>query len=59
MTAPNSDLASRRFVTAAEKVDYVSPWTLEEWLSRSDVVPNQVHNRHDRKTSKSGQRPAG
>ena len=33
--------ANRRFVTAAEKVDYVSPWTLEEWLSRSDVVPNK------------------
>lgn len=31
----------RRFVTAAEKVDFVSPWTLEEWFSRSDVVPNQ------------------
>lgn len=31
----------RRFVTAAEKVDFVSPWTLEEWLSRADVVPNQ------------------
>ncbi len=33
--------ADRRFVTAAEKVDYLSPWTLEEWLSRSDVVPNK------------------
>lgn len=31
----------RRFVTAAEKVDVVSPWTVEEWLCRSDVVPNQ------------------
>lgn len=31
----------RRFVTAAEKIDVVSPWTVEEWLSRSDVVPNQ------------------
>ncbi|MBL9127163.1 MAG: cupin domain-containing protein [Verrucomicrobiales bacterium] len=31
----------RRFVTAAEKVDVLSPWTLEEWLSRSDVVPNR------------------
>ena len=31
----------RRFVTAAEKVDFVSPWTLEEWLCRSDVVPNR------------------
>jgi quercetin dioxygenase-like cupin family protein len=34
-------LAERRFVTAAEKVDFVSPWTLEEWLCRSDVVPNK------------------
>jgi quercetin dioxygenase-like cupin family protein len=31
----------RRFVTASEKVDFLSPWTLEEWLCRSDVVPNQ------------------
>jgi quercetin dioxygenase-like cupin family protein len=35
-----NELSSRRFVTAAEKVDFVSPWTLEEWLCRSDVVPN-------------------
>lgn len=35
------DLSARRFVTAAEKVDFLSPWTLEEWMSRSDVVPNQ------------------
>src|SRR6266436_3503726 len=34
-------LEKRRFVTAAEKVDFVSPWTLEEWLCRSDVVPNR------------------
>ena len=34
-------LEQRRFVTAAEKVDFLSPWTLEEWLCRSDVVPNQ------------------
>ncbi len=31
----------RRFVTASEKVDVVSPWTLEEWLCRADVVPNR------------------
>ncbi len=36
-----ADITSRRFVTAAEKVDFLSPWTLEEWLCRSDVVPNQ------------------
>lgn len=35
------EIASRRFVTAAEKVDFVSPWTLEEWLCRHDVVNNQ------------------
>ncbi|MSU36376.1 MAG: cupin domain-containing protein [Pedosphaera sp.] len=35
------DLSTRRFVTAAEKVDFASPWTLEEWMCRSDVVPNQ------------------
>lgn len=35
------NLSQRRFVTAAEKVDFISPWTLEEWLCRSDVVPNQ------------------
>ncbi|MGE4178225.1 MAG: cupin domain-containing protein [Limisphaerales bacterium] len=34
-------LENRRFVTAAEKIDVVSPWTVEEWLSRSDIVPNQ------------------
>ena len=41
MSNPTPDLASRRFVTAAEKVDFVSPWTLEEWLCRADVVPNK------------------
>lgn len=35
------EIALRRFVTAAEKVDFVSPWTLEEWLCRSDVVRNE------------------
>ncbi len=35
------NIDQRRFVTAAEKVDFLSPWTLEEWLCRSDVVPNQ------------------
>jgi len=32
---------TRRFVTASEKVDVESPWTLEEWLCRSDIVPNR------------------
>ena len=36
-----NDIALRRFVTAAEKVDFVSPWTLEEWICRGDVVDNQ------------------
>ena len=35
------NVESRRFVTAFEKVDFQSPWTLEEWLCRSDVLPNR------------------
>jgi quercetin dioxygenase-like cupin family protein len=35
------NIEQRRFVTAAEKVDFKSPWTLEEWLCRSDIVPNK------------------
>ena len=31
----------RRFVTAQEAVQFKSPWTLEEWLCRSDVVANK------------------
>lgn len=34
-------IASRRFVTASEKVDFLSPWTLEEWLCRGDIVNNE------------------
>jgi quercetin dioxygenase-like cupin family protein len=34
-------LRDRRFVTAEEQVDHLSPWTLEEWLCRSDIVNNQ------------------
>lgn len=34
-------IANRRFVTAAEKVDFQSPWTLEEWLCRGDIVNNE------------------
>lgn len=37
MSTPNL----RRFVTAAEKLDAVSPWTFEEWLSRRDIVDNE------------------
>jgi quercetin dioxygenase-like cupin family protein len=36
-----SSHTTRRFVTAAEKVDFISPWTLEEWLCRNDVVDNK------------------
>jgi len=35
------NIQERRFVTARDAVQVVSPWTLEEWLCRSDVVPNQ------------------
>ena len=31
----------RRFVTTSEAVRFQSPWTLEEWLCRSDVVNNK------------------
>ncbi len=31
----------RRFVTAADAVQFLSPWTLEEWMCRSDVVNNE------------------
>lgn len=34
-------IANRRFVTAAEKIDFLSPWTLEEWICRSDIVNNE------------------
>ncbi len=34
-------ITARRFVTAAEKIDYLSPWTLEEWLCRGDIVHNE------------------
>jgi quercetin dioxygenase-like cupin family protein len=34
-------MEKRRFVTATEKVEHCSAWALEEWLCRSDVVPNQ------------------
>lgn len=37
----SESIADRRFVTAAEKVDLQSPWTLEEWLCRGDVVRNK------------------
>ena len=30
-----------RFVTAKEKITGHSPWTFEEWMCRSDIVPNR------------------
>lgn len=35
------DLSKRRFVTDAESVKFLSPWTLEEWICRSDIVKNE------------------
>lgn len=35
------NLSDRRFVTAADAVRFQSPWTVEEWLCRSDVVANE------------------
>lgn len=34
-------IANRRFISATEKIDYRSPWTLEEWIVRSDIVNNE------------------
>ncbi|MCI0535686.1 MAG: cupin domain-containing protein [Verrucomicrobiales bacterium] len=36
-----NDTLFRRFVTGAETIRFQSPWTVEEWLCRSDVVNNQ------------------
>jgi mannose-6-phosphate isomerase-like protein (cupin superfamily) len=35
------EISERRFVTASDAVQFLSPWTLEEWMCRSDVVPNK------------------
>jgi quercetin dioxygenase-like cupin family protein len=37
----SSEISLRRFITAADAVRVQSPWTLEEWLCRSDVVQNE------------------
>ncbi|MDX1952733.1 MAG: cupin domain-containing protein [Verrucomicrobiota bacterium] len=37
----DSDISLRRFVTAAEAVRIQSPWTIEEWMCRSDIVNNE------------------
>ena len=34
-------VALRRFVTASDAVQFQSPWTLEEWMCRGDVVANE------------------
>jgi quercetin dioxygenase-like cupin family protein len=36
-----NDISLRRFVTPAETVRFQSPWTIEEWLCRSDIVNNE------------------
>jgi len=37
----NQEISKRRFVTTSEKVDVPSPWTLDEWLCREDIVKNE------------------
>jgi len=37
----DTQVANRRFVTAAEAVRVQSPWTLEEWMCREDIVANE------------------
>ncbi len=41
MNLAESLIVTRRFVTLAEAVRFESPWTVEEWLCRSDVVQNE------------------
>ena len=36
----SDQINTRRFITAAEKIDNLSPWTLDEWLCREDIVNN-------------------
>lgn len=36
-----ADVHLRRFVTTDEAVRFQSPWTIEEWLCRSDIVNNE------------------
>ena len=35
------NIQTRRFVTSSEMVKNRSPWAIEEWLCRSDIVPNR------------------
>ena len=37
----SAEIAARRFVTATESVTEQSPFTLNAWLSRPDIVPCQ------------------
>ena len=39
MSAAPESSADRRFVTAAEAVTELSPFTLNAWMSRPDIVP--------------------
>jgi len=40
-SAAMNDISRSRFVTAAETVRFQSPWTIEEWICRSDIVNNE------------------
>jgi quercetin dioxygenase-like cupin family protein len=39
MSAASDPASSRRFVTATETVTELSPFTLNAWMSRPDIVP--------------------
>src|SRR5947209_18698602 len=39
MNAPQR--SNCRFVTSSEAIRFQSPWTLDEWLCRGDIVPNE------------------
>ena len=39
--ASDPPVPGRRFVTPTETVAVASPWTLDEWICRSDIVENR------------------
>ncbi len=39
LTHDMNEIADRRFVTATESITELSPFTLNAWLSRPDIVP--------------------
>lgn len=41
LTGMSEEIQNRRFVSAAEAATGRSPWALEEWLCRNDVVANE------------------